>query len=195
MSVLNQGIAVNIALIPDLATEKVLRELSDELNLNGAEGLLTEGSAFPHLSLWMGLLEQEELEHLHSWVASFDLKIILHKPYLVGVPSGDGHRTLSHVCFEENDLIAYLHRTIHERMDGMRSLQELREEHFAEAGISRSSLSYCQSFHEEHSGQAFKPHVTIGYGELNRELGLDKLVFERVALFQLGNHCRCIREI
>lgn len=185
--------AINIALIPDSKSRSLLMDCSQQLDSSGGEGLLQKDSAHPHITLWMGLVNDEDLKEVLSWIRSFDLKIILHENKLVHATGTDNSK-LVHLTFEDSDLIGYLHRSIHERMELMMVAEQSRAEMFSGDAISESTLKYSSEFHNSHSLVNFKPHATIGYGELP-QMDLGDLVFDKVSVFQLGNHCTCAKNL
>lgn len=185
--------AINIALMPSLESRTLLMDCSHQLDLAGGQGLLRSDHAEPHITLWMGLVNDEDLKEVLSWIRSFDLKIILHENQLVHTAKAD-KTELIHLTFEDSDLIGYLHRSIRERMELMKASQQASTEMFSGDVISESSIHYSSAFHENHSLSNFQPHVTIGYGKIP-EIVLGDLTFDKVSVYQMGNHCTCAKNL
>jgi len=185
--------AINIALFPDLKSKEELLACGSSLEGHGGVSIIKESTAQAHITLWMGLVNPEDLKEVLNWIKTFDLKIILHENKLV-LTEGGSRSDLIHLTFEDSDLIGYLHRTIHERMGLMRSTALAKPEMFVGEGISNSTLTYCDEFHEKHSQGNHRPHVSIGYGDLPKT-EFSALVFDRVGVYQLGNHCTCAKNL
>jgi hypothetical protein len=62
--------------------------------------------------------------------------------------------------------------------------------------VSSSTLRWIGRFRQDAALRHYRPHITLGYGKPNEERDLPKtFLATRIGIFQLGNHCTCVRPI
>lgn len=188
---MTQRLAVDIVLLPPAhVARKVVaesRRLHSDIRL-GARAL-------PHITLAMANIDAASLPEVVAALRAIARRVLAFDVPLAGpaaVPSSR-HVTTWYHARRTRALLA-LHRECvralapHRRAP-VRSSDFVRRRN---ERISASSRRWVERFAEDQTGPRYRPHITVGRGEL-RAASAVPLVFRarRLALCRLGNHCTC----
>ena len=182
--------ALDIVLLPDDPLRRRAIEISALLD---EEMRLGEADYLPHLTLAMAASEDEEgiieglrdLARRHAPIHWKGLSLTQPKVgpsrWLVGESSPEL-------------------RALHDEAVGLMrdaASEPAQAEHFFgdAAGIGQGALRWVDDYASRHSGPAFSPHLTLGYGSFpdGTEIGIECATLQRLALVWLGRHCSARR--
>ncbi len=196
--------AVDFVLIPpkEIITKIIKLNRKLKRDYNDTRIVLDKEKCFPHISLLMGILPEENLPLAQKILTQIDLtaqRINLSLTNLVSedIPAKD--RTLKIAGFElsKSGLLYKLHEDI---------LKKIRP-YLLEKNISKEMMygsfeidekdtpwmfPYIKNFKKNSSGKKFNPHITIGDGEVKKPDYLPlSFTADRLAICHLGNYCTC----
>jgi hypothetical protein len=187
-------ISVGVVLLPPAwIARRAIRasaRLGSELRLGGRRA--------PHVTLAMACVDVRALgvlkERLRGAAGRAPLDLTIWR--IRRVPSGR-HVSVWYEIARTRDLLA-LHG------DAVRALEPHRRGRATRASlalrsgetVSASTLRWIDRFPQEAAFGSYRPHITLGKGEPDPEWDLP-LAFRarRLALFQLGPHCTCVRRL
>lgn len=181
-------LAVGIVLIPEPHILKELIQLNQRLFDRTIELGLDRN--FPHITLSMIHMDRTHLPMLISELNNMDQHIRLTTTGIRKVSSGSG-KDLLWLDIELTDELNELHEEAM-RLREKFHIPRTTAEAFWQQHAGNNSIQYVEHF-EQHGYKAYKPHVTIGYG--NEELDSTGFDFDaRIALGELGNGCVVVKE-
>ena len=191
-----EHLAIDIVLLPEpeIAHEciaingKLVQECASEI-------VLAEDACLPHVSLAMGCMTQEALPEIAT-----RLQLILKETSIeafrcegIGTCENSRGQFISSLQLKATPTL----RTLHERV--MRDLEPLLSQEVTESmlhgddAIAPSTLDWIRAYRESSSFDAFSPHITLGYGRLERTEFPSQFLARSLAVCHLGNHCTCRR--
>ncbi len=151
----------------------------------------------PHISLAMACLPIAEMSQVEKWLAAIaaDTKqLSLHIPGIKVVYNPAGEAISSFDIRPDAEL-----RSLHERIvTGLSRLSTgpaTPESTADPGGVGASALQWISDYLSRHSFEAFWPHITLGYGQVEADFPAQDFVASRLAVFHLGNHCTCERPL
>ncbi len=184
-------IAVDVVLLVNDGMNQ--RAIVANSRLTDSEIVLDGVKCLPHISLCMGVLDDEQVGAVETVLADIAGKVSLGVLRVTGIFSttdAKGQTVCSYVV-EKTAALQKLHEQV---MIGVGTYlsQDAKPEMFAgEEQVSEGSLKWVREYPDESSFEKFQPHITIGYGTVEDgpfpiEFGASKL-----ALCHLGDHCTC----
>ncbi|MDW7695561.1 2'-5' RNA ligase family protein [Flammeovirgaceae bacterium SG7u.111] len=189
-------IAIDIVLFPSEEIRDVAIELNRKLRENNPPKItLDTESVMPHISLTMGVLDEERLseaaEILKNIAADFGA-MELEIPEIAVKTSSSGKK-MSSLQLADHPELQQLHNRLVQDYTFLLEKGASPEMFHSSPEVSESSLSWVDDYLGKHSGENFWPHITLGAGELAVNFAA-KFTASRLALCHLGDHCTC-REI
>ena len=185
-------IAIDIVLVPPVGIIRQAIMLNRNLDKQPNPIALNEKDCVPHISLAMGLIESEKLPELTAYLKDClsdftvnDLEytgtyqttepgsevcgIMLNKPLFL--------KSLNSICWDW--------------------IMRNRVNNYAKGTLTNSdgddftTIKWIENF-ENHTGDNFKPHITIGFGRRNFDgLKGNSFLSDQLAVYQLGKFCTC----
>lgn len=149
----------------------------------------------PHISMAMGCLPADQLEHanvLLRSVARAHHALALRVPHIKTVNTASGDRVVSFDIDLSQELIR-LHESI------VTAFRPLLTQDVTEADINDlppidpSSLEWINHYIPDHCFQNFWPHITLGFGVAPGNFQPFSFQASRLAICHLGNYCTCSR--
>lgn len=149
----------------------------------------------PHLSLAMGILpadhESMELISLAKELFSEPLTCTVTSTYTASTTAGE----VLGLNVANSEALQHLHEAAWEVVkDSSAGQRATTTTQLADADKADPiTLDWINNFHKG-TGPSWNPHVTLGFGPGNLDVlhGIT-LVFDRLALYQLGGYCTCQR--
>ena len=187
-------IATDVVLLPDEATMDRAIEINKELiRRYRPEIVLNKRTCLPHISLAMGCVEQEEIEAIGSVLERVASEQPVADLRIVGLETAGDASDIgtSLLVVERTEPLQELHETV------MREMKPFFTHDVADAMIhddlvAGSTLEWIRNYPEKASYEAFRPHITLGYGQVEGEMQFPvPLGVARLAICHLGNHCTC----
>jgi 2'-5' RNA ligase len=180
-----------IPLIVALEIEKSIKNAQIIFDLNKS-CMTNKGIDFvihrPHISLWMGFVEKNELESLQkSFYKVFNniqLEVqITNAIVFIGI---DGN-VLS-LNIDKTKRLAVLQNRIHHFFEPYRMQVENHKD------FSLTTLSYVNQFKDK-SLENFDPHITVGFSDKKINIEPFSLNLKNPKIFLMGNNCTCLEVI
>ena len=188
-------IAIDVVILPPAEVSAEVIDLNRELCREDRRIELDEVAVLPHISLFMASMSTAQLAEAMSQLDA----LLAHHTALpltvTGVSYGgfDAKHTVSSLALAPAPALLQLHREICDTLAGLRALQTTPEQ-FADADeVDANSRQYVHEFLNEHAYEAFDPHITVGFGRLQRHPTVGDFTAARVAVCQLGPYCTCRR--
>ena len=193
--------AIDIAILPpdpviDLALEwnRVVAQ-SHPTNI-----VMGKMHCLPHISLAMGCLAADQLEHGNAILQSIAAQ---HHALELRVP---GFKTVDtaygdHVVTFDIDIspgLAGLHESIVTALRPMLTQDATEEDINDLPPIDTSALDWINDYIPHYCFQHFWPHITLGFGSPPPDFQPYSFQASRLAICHLGNHCTCksiLREV
>lgn len=196
--------AVDIVLLPDeiatgafVAWNALLREHGD-----GAVRLAPEerpGYGLPHLSLCMGVLDEERIPALVDALAPL-ARGVSEAPLGLHL-SRHGGNLVTSLRFAAAGVLGDRHRGVMRAACPLLDETPATAEMFAECDVDaplEASADWVTDYTRQAAFDRFDPHLTLGYGDtgLLADVKIPSIVrFDALALFQLGASCTCRRAL
>ncbi len=180
-------IAIDVVLLPpenimDKAIEINSQFADDPIKLN-------KENCLPHISLCMGVLEEENLTKIKAIIEEISKQF--SKLFLT-----IDKISAEHVCFEvkNNETLQKLHEGIMTKLSPYLSYDATTDMCFSPPFVVEKTLTWINNYRNT-SFEEFYPHITLGISKLeNRDLNID-FVASKIVVCQLGNYCTCRKVI
>ena len=152
-------------------------------------------SGVPHISLAMACIADTELpeaEKRFAAIAADTHLLNLHIPGIKIVHNAAGE-PISSFDIRPDPPLRSLHERVVGGLSGLVCGPATRDSlhHPHPGGVSPSTLQWISDYLTRHSFDAFWPHITLGYGQLDEDFPACDFSTSRLAVFHLGNHCTC----
>lgn len=181
---MNQFFAVDLVLVPDEIIQSNVMNLNRSLSHRMDGGIDFKAGEVPHISVWMGLVDEYQLVQLKRFILS-KVPVIIQLSEVHSFESGKD-RFLAHWDLDEH--VEEEIKTMYQSFDRpweSENRPQAAQEHFAEK-CSKSTINYVSAFDLEKT----RMHITIGHGKLNTyDFKLSGSA--TWALFHLADHCTC----
>ena len=183
-------VACNIVLLPeDHAMDKLVEINQREIEDN--EILLDKESCLPHITLAMGGIMERDIEKVKVMLSSLTSEFIPMELECVSRPEKNHWIELV-----RNEKLYLIHRVILGSAAIFFDNNIYKEMFFTSPGeeIRESTINYVKDFTDVSSRENYQPHITVQSGS-NKLEGVESFNFkaDKLAIFQLGNHCTCRR--
>ena len=185
--------AVDVVLLPDERMTGIAIEANAGLvGKFGEKIVLSKEKCLPHISLAMGGIDEKGLDAVEQVLRRIAEQYSLGGLRVVGigVSVGSGGEKVSVFELEKSKAIQSLHKEV---MDGLEPYFncDVSEGMVADAEVAASTLRWIRQYREKSSFENFWPHITIGYGEMEKISLPIEFDASALALCHLGNHCTC----
>lgn len=176
-------IAIDVVLLPpenimDKAIEINKQFTDDQIKLN-------KENCLPHISLCMGVLEEENLpkiEEIINEISKQFSKLFLSIDKI----------SSEHVGFEieNNETLQKLHEEIMTKLSPYLSYDATIDMFFSPPPVVEKTLIWIDNYKNE-SFEKFYPHITLGISKIeDKELNIE-FTASKLAVCHLGNYCTC----
>lgn len=186
--------AIDVAILPPDPVMDLALEWNRVLcKTRPANIVLDKMHYLPHISLAMGCLPAEQLEHANAILQSIATQhhaLELRVPHIKTVDTSSGDSVVTFDIDLSLDL-AGLHESI------VTAFRPLLTEDVTEADIydlppiDTSSLDWINHYIPHYCFQHFWPHITLGFGTPPGNFHPYSFQASRLAICHLGNHCTC----
>jgi 2'-5' RNA ligase len=178
-------IAISIALLPpddimDMAISINKNYPDDPIQLN-------KENCLPHISLCLGVVEEEQLPEIRNIITEITQDI---SPLSLTISQiRDYHSSLELLPDEK---LQQLHEGIITRLEPYLSYNASTDMFFTPPAVVEKSLFRVQIYREKSSFASYYPHITLLAGTKLTNQDIQKnFIASRIAICQLGNYCTC----
>ncbi|MBI4181753.1 MAG: hypothetical protein HY520_02190 [Candidatus Aenigmarchaeota archaeon] len=184
-------LAVDVALLLPQEARRICEEMNARLRRNNP-GRIDFRKALPHVSLWMGVVDQGDLSPLGRTLEGV-ARAFAPAALEAGTTRFNG-KTSAWACKESRPLLRLQDALLVRLQPYLRG--DPQPDHFAdwEGGIDDDALAWVRTYRAAQTGAGFDPHVTLGWGEVKETRPPFRFLASTLALCRLGNHCTC-REV
>lgn len=181
--------AISIALIPAATTDlEWLIEASAQIG--DGESFLNRSNKLPHLTLGMGVINEDETRQLVREVKMWEE--IQLETNTISVIQREGEADLIWLNLDRSSALMKLHETAMNLLDYdetkvLPAFFNLPNE------LNGREMQYVQSF-ETNAFEHYQPHITLGYGMAKKEIG-KRSIKMKAGVFHLGPSCACHSEL
>lgn len=188
-------IAVDVVLLPDAeVTAGTLAVNAELVAHHDSEIVLNAQTCLPHISLAMGCIEADSVEPVRSVLAGLTAPSALDDLAITGVVTSLNRRgrAVSVFALAKTRAIQDLHESIMSAMEPYFSCEVNEGMIYGAEPVAPSTLEWIRHFREKSAFEAFFPHITIGYGTVERTMSFPmRCSAVSLAICHLGNHCTC----
>jgi len=191
-----ESIAVDVVLLPEPAVTDLAIEANKRLLLQCPDKIvLSSDTCLPHISLAMGCIAQRSVEPISEILRSIAESRPIDKIPVAGMFVGKNATGLnvSSVVLEPSDAIRSLHEEIMVQIEQYVHYAVTAEMLIDPDEIRQSTLQWIRNYRKKSSFANFFPHITLGYGWLDKCPLPSEITPSKLALCRLGNHCTCRR--
>lgn len=189
--------AVDVVLLPP--DDIILRaiELNRELvRSNPSKIVLDRDACVPHISLSMGVLDDSMTEAFQSELVKIakrytSMQLRCEGIYTEEIPTGE---KVSGMAFENTEELYGLHTGVMESSDEYLTHDAVAETVYSPPSVDEITLQFINSYREKSAYKHFRPHITLGVGEMYDPDFSVQFTASKIALFHLGNYCTCRRK-
>jgi len=186
--------AVDIVLLPEEAMmDKAIQANTELVEKFGKKIVLNKENCLPHISLAMGCIDEGNIAAIEKILdkiaeenALGDLKVI----GIITSTNASGEK-VSGLELEKTEKLRSLHEEVMKKLAGYLSNDVTADMIYPSGEVSQSTLLWIKNYREKSSFVNFRPHITIGYGQISGLSFPIKFTAAALALCHLGNHCTC----
>ncbi|MHC4642320.1 MAG: 2'-5' RNA ligase family protein [Planctomycetota bacterium] len=187
-------IAVDVVLLPDEAMTYKAVEINAELVKKfGDKIVLNKENCLPHISLAMGCLEETDIASVEKVLEEIAQETSLPDLKVVGIRTSENSKgeTVSVFELEKTTQLQSLHEKIMDRLAPYLSGDVTENMIYGDEEVAGSTLLWIKNYRQKSSFEIFFPHITIGYGQIEKHPPQKMFTASKLALCHLGNHCTC----
>ncbi len=185
-------IAIDIVLVPPLGIIRQAIMLNRNLDIQPNPIPLNEKNCLPHISLAMGIIDKVKLPDLLHYLKDCLDDFTVDEIELSGTYQTDD--LSNEVCGIQlsNPLFLKSLNSICWDWIKRNRVDTFNKETIADSdGDDSTTLRWIENF-ENHTGDNFMPHITIGFGKRNFDsLKGGSFLSEQLAVYSLGKFCTC----
>ena len=177
-------IVIDVVLLPSVEIMDKAIEINNQLTDDPIK--LNKESCFPHISLCMGVVQEENLSKI---------KEIINE---IGENSSELSLTINkiggkNVCFDikNNEGLQRLHETIMTKLLPFLSYDAKTDLCLFPPPFAEKTLFWINNYKEKSSFENFHPHITLGISKLKSEELNINFTTSKLAICHLGNYCTC----
>ena len=187
--------AIDVVLLPSEEMTEEAISLNRSLSKESGTGIhLNKKDCLPHLSLWMGCIEEKDIlaaEHILKGIAQQHpaLELIAQRINTATLSTG---KNLSGITVKNTRELQRLHKDVLERLRDILSYDVDAGMLFNPADIDETTLTWIRNYATlKQNPSQFHPHITVGFGEPAKGISLHSFSASTLALCHLGNDCTC----
>jgi hypothetical protein len=188
------SIAIDVVLLPDQSLTGLAMDVSKRYSLRFPDGMaLNAENCLPHISLAMGVIERNRLAEISAVLSAVASNrsiyaLTVRSCRSVTILAG---RIVSELLLENTKDIQDLHEAV---MNGLQPLVSYNVSPHMIAPphpIDDFTLLWIANYREDSSIERFNPHITLGFGTIERLDIPSHFSASSLALCHLGNWCTC----
>jgi 2'-5' RNA ligase len=186
-------IAVDTVLLPSeevmekaiAANKELLKQYPDKIILN-------KENCLPHVSLAMGCIGKTHISDIGEILSSITEKYSPETLKFIGFSTSTNSigEKVTVAIIEKTKLLQSLHEEVMTKLAQYLDY-DITENMLLSEKVDESTLLWIKNFPENSSFKKYYPHITLGYGQLEKFPFPDDCKVTKLAMCHLGNHCTC----
>ncbi len=188
-------LAIDVVLLPSEEMMDKAIEINKELlkdNVN--EIVLSKETCLPHISLCMGVIEEEKLPEIKKVIeetakefSTFNLTA--ENTDVSVTPKGE---KISVLIIRNTDTLQKLHETVMKRLWNFLSYDVEAKMFYNPGKVREKSINWVRNYAKKYNDPSlFDAHITVGFGETDKFKFPIEFTASRLALCHLGSYCTC----
>lgn len=188
-------LAVSVVLIPPKNIQKLAIDINHSMEKTAVEDyVLDEKTCIPHITLLMGLVEEEQfpivIERLNSLSNKF--RALNLKIDRVHSKKREDGRIISGFEIGKTKELQELHEAVLEEMKNIFTYDGVSKEmFFTPPKLNEIPLFWVKGFAKTGVRENYRPHITLGIDETKEQVKPIEFKASELAFCQLGNYCTC----
>ena len=186
--------AVDVVLLPAEAMSDKAIEANEKLVEKFASRIvLNKQNCLPHISLAMGCIDESDIGTIERVLTQTAEKYPVGTLKVVGIGIGTDSvgEKVSSFEIEKTEQLQLLHEMVMQEMSPYFNYEVSADLLYGDEDIARSTLLWIKYYREKSGFDNFWPHITLGYGRLDKICFPEEFAVSSIALCHLGNHCTC----
>lgn len=190
---MSNQLAVDVVLLPP---KEVMQSVIGLISYTSNSVItLDTHSCLPHISLAMGVLRQDDIEAAKTLLHKIAKQHAAVNTSLVATKTQTipGNLHISDVTVKTDEQFLSLQKDVLDTFEPLLTHANVTTEMFSSPPeVAEISTSWVQNYYKNNkTSVSFRPHITLGEGQVKAVT--DPIVFraERLALCHLGNYCTC----
>ena len=187
-------IAIDVVLLPsESMTEKAIEVNQKLLQQYSSKIVLNKENCFPHISLCMGVIDENDIPAVTKILAEIGKQFsalnltATNLPTHI-IPTGD---KVADFQIQTTEKLQLLHELIMKKLSQFLTYDVSADMLFVPPAIEEVTFYWIKNYPNKLSFDKYKPHITLGFGEITDiELPI-QFTSSKLALCQLGNYCTC----
>jgi len=187
-------IAVDVVLLPsEEVTNQAIETNKELLKQYDDRIILDKENCLPHISLAMGCINERDIVNIEKILPTFAGKYNPGQLNIIGINTGINSLGEKVSAFEvkKTERLLSLHKQVMRKMTPYFSYDVSAEMVFCPPIACESTLLWIRHYPEKSAFENFFPHITIGYGQVDKFSFTAEFTASKLALCRLGNHCTC----
>jgi len=187
-------IAVDVVLLPsEEVTNQAIEANKGLLKQYADRIILDKENCLPHISLAMGCMDERDIANIEKIMKTIAGKYNPGQLNIIGINTGTNSLGEKVSAFEvkKTERLLSLHKQVMRRMTPYFSYNVSAEMVLSAPKACQSTLLWIKNYPEKSAFENFFPHITIGYGQVDKFSLTAEFTASKLALCHLGNHCTC----
>jgi 2'-5' RNA ligase len=186
--------AVDVVLLPSEPIMDMAIEVNRELLSQCPDKIiLDKENCLPHISLAMGCIDETDLAEIEKILQTVAESHWPGNLCVEGVQTGVNAKNekVSLLQLTKTKQLQSLHEAVMRKLAIFFSYDVSADMVLSPPPAGESTLLWIRNYPEKSSFEKFSPHITLGYGHIERVSFPTEFTASRLALCHLGNHCTC----
>lgn len=186
--------AVDIVLLPDRITTQAAIDANAKLIAEfGDEIVLDKEKCLPHISLAMGCIDETDIGQIEIVLRTIaeDFSPGLLRTAGVAISTNAKGQSVSVLVIARDKKLLSLHEEVMNRLESYLDSNVTADMIYTADKIAESTLMWIKNYRTSSAFAKFLPHITLGYGRLDKFSFPAEFYPSKLALCHLGNHCTC----
>lgn len=187
-------IAVDVVLLPsDEMMDKAIEANAELVEKFGRGIVLDKRTCLPHISLAMGCIDEMDISSVEKVLQVIAEESPLGDLKFIGVRSSTNARgeKVSVFELEKTKELQSFHEKVMKRVAPFFSYDVTDDMIYGDEEVAETTLLWIKNYADKAAFANFLPHITIGYGQVQKKPAPIAFTAAKLALCHLGNHCTC----
>lgn len=150
----------------------------------------------PHLSLCMAVIDKSDLDAVKNSLATIEREHGGYQGKTVDIVHRKRRKkTMVALEFERDKEIMQIHKKVVKLLKKYAIGKAGTEALYRPGQNASGALNYILDFIDNYSGEEYRPHITLGHGQLNEHYKNENVQFPKLEIYQLGDHCTCRKKL
>jgi 2'-5' RNA ligase len=187
-------IAIDVVLLPsESMTEKAIEVNQKLLQRYSDKIILNKINCFPHTSLCMGVIDENDIPIISKLLSEIGkqfsaLNLTATDLSSHTIPTGD---KVAGFRIQTTEKLQLLHELIMKKLSQFLTYDVSTDMLFTPPAIEEVTFHWIKNYHNKSSFDKYRPHITLGFGEITDIKLPIQFTSSKLALCQLGNYCTC----